>query len=110
MRHAGEVVAEKSNFRNSRGHGQRLTATTSLWIWLNGNGDDKEDGLKNGHNGNGKDHLKSGPQWSEGWGAPHMHRCSGFPELQMVSTPLSRERLHPFLGAAVMLILVSHME
>jgi hypothetical protein len=69
-RQAGEVVAKKSNCQNSRGHGQRLTATTFLWTGPNGNGNGKEDGLKNGHNGNRKDHLKSGPQWSEGLGAP----------------------------------------
>ena len=68
MRRAGEISNFSSGERN--GYGLRLRNDISL-DWSNGNGYDKEDGLKNGLNDNGKDHLKSGPQWSEGWGAPH---------------------------------------
>ena len=75
MRPAGESVTKIRISKNSsgerNGYGLRLRNDISL-DWSNGNGYDKEDGLKNGHNDNGKDHLKSGPQWSEGWGAPHL--------------------------------------
>ena len=70
MRPAGEAVAEQSNFKIRAANETATasaTATAVLWKDLNGNGYDKEDGLKNGHNGNSKDHLKSGPQWSENW-------------------------------------------
>jgi hypothetical protein len=73
-RQVGADVAERSNLKN---RAVTETATTSAastavpWLKPNGNGHDKENGLRNGYNGNGKDHLKSGPQWSEGLGAPH---------------------------------------
>ena len=79
MRPAGEAVAEQSNFKIRAANETATasaTATAVLWKDLNGNGYDKEDGLKNGHNGNSKDHLKSGPQWSEGLGAPHLRRSA----------------------------------
>ena len=73
-RMAGAVVAEKSNLKIRAANGTATasaTATTFLWSSPNGNGYDKENGLKHGYNGNGKDHLKSGPKLSEGLGAPY---------------------------------------
>jgi len=72
-RQAGEVVTNESNLKIRAANGTATasaTATAFLWSSPNGNGYDKENGLKHGHNSNVKDHLKSGPKLSEGLGAP----------------------------------------
>ena len=54
-RMAGAVVAEKSNLKIRAANGTATasaTATTFLWSSPNGNGYDKENGLKHGYNGN----------------------------------------------------------
>ena len=59
-RMAGIVVAEKSNVKIRAANGTATasaTATAVIWVELNGNG---------------KDHLKSGPKLSEELGAPHL--------------------------------------
>ena len=76
-RQAGDAVTERSNLKIRAANGTATASaagTAVLWPKPNGDGYDKEDGLKNGHNGNSKDHLKSGPQWSEGLGVPQSFR------------------------------------
>ncbi len=68
---AAGAITRKSNFKNSsggrNGYGHRLTATALLRAGSNGNGNDKEDGLKHGYNGNRKDEhgVKSGKNIGE---------------------------------------------
>jgi hypothetical protein len=67
---ADKTALEKIERRTERQQPRPPTATTFLWSSPNGNGNGKENGLKHGHNGNRKDHLKSGPKLSEEPGAP----------------------------------------
>jgi hypothetical protein len=60
--------ADEALARNSNSKIRAATATAYVYgndtslSWSNGH--DKEDGSKDGYNGNSKDHFKSGPQWS----------------------------------------------
>jgi hypothetical protein len=70
---AEDGVAEKLDFKNLSGERKRQRPKTTAFLWrgLNGNGNGQENGSIQGYNSNRKNHLKSGPQWSEELGAPH---------------------------------------